>query len=201
MSHNSLRTTKKNLRFRIIREAFPAYFLHENLSSTFFLSCFGVRYLTVQTFCDCKLFVQKKNITILQVTNLQLQKIFSIDWIRSIFHPFFTNFHSFFTNFHPFFTNFHLFFTHFSIHFWQFYASTTAFMSWIRCSSDGSAHLGTQFLRFWRKIWRFGCDFDVLETNFTKIELWKPLLKIWNRALKTLNPKNQNRIKKSSSKP
>ena len=39
------------------------------------------------------------------------------------------------------------------------------------------------------------------KTSKSKIELRKPYLQIWNRDLKTLNPKNQNRTKKSTPKP
>ena len=55
-------------------------------------------------------------------------------------------------------------------------------------------------LRLRRKNYQFSTDFDVfgpilmkikLRKPYGRIWLWKPYDKIWNRALKTLNPKNQ----------
>ena len=44
-------------------------------------------------------------------------------------------------------------------------------------------------LKFWRFKTVFWSKFDDFGIKFSKIESWKPLLKMWNRALKTLSPK------------
>ena len=76
----------------------------------------------------------------------------------------------------------------------RFYARCIAMQSFASILHRASGKIG-QNRAFLHRDAKFCIDFDVLNTILTKIELSKPMLKNRNRALKTLNPKIQNRIK------